>query len=102
MSQKHTGQNIAWPDKKIRTLISLHKEGVTIEQIAVFLKKKPGAVKSAIAKIRKDGVYSLPKRDFVNKTKPFDAPLTSFDIEYRGAVARGHWLICKPWGRVNA
>lgn len=88
-----------WQKSDISSLVLLHREGCTLEELALLLGRTVGSVKSAIKKVRAGSEYDLPKRETrkVNRIKPKDAPLTSWDIQYRGAVPLKHWTITKPW-----
>lgn len=96
-NKKTAPWHAVWPEADVLSLVVLHRKGCTLEELALLLGRTVGSVKSAIQKVRAGSKYDLPKRETVNRVKPKDAPLTSWDIQYRGAVPLKHWTITKPW-----
>ena len=86
---------VPWTEEHIDTLISMYLDNASARDMGKALGRKPETVRAMLSVIRRK--RNLPPRKAVRYNAK--TVLTAEDIEYRGPVERGHWLITKPWGR---
>lgn len=90
-----------WSQERIEKLVSLYRQGVTLDKMAEELDTPITTIKSRISSVREE--YNLPYRDPKQvKRKPRSRTTeTRFDKDFSGPIPCGHWLITKPWSRKN-
>ena len=89
-----------WPQERIDTLVTLYKQGVTLDNMSEQMATPVTTIKSKLRAIRDE--YNLPYRDpkqIKRKARPRTV-LTEFDIMFSGPIPCGHWMITKPWRKV--
>lgn len=88
-----------WTKERVEKLVSLYREGVTLDKMSEILDTPITTVKSRIRIVREE--YALPYRDpkqVHRKARPRTV-LTEHDILFSGPIPCGHWMITKPWGQ---
>lgn len=87
-----------WPQSRIDKLVTLYKQGATLDKISEEMDTPVTTVKSKIRAIREE--YNLGYRDpkqIKRKARPRTAPPTPFDIAFSGPIPCGHWIITQKW-----
>ena len=86
-----------WTKARIEKLVTLYKEGITLDNIAEMLDTPVTTIKSRLRIVRDE--YNLPYRDPSqgHRKKRKKNVITDYDKAFSGPIPCGHWMLTRKW-----